>query len=114
MSSYSDQLSDEQYAEWARRTGFSELCDVLYWRWDPLGVADDFPATSGEYDSYARTLLSMLREGADAAGVAAHLLKLEHEWMGLDSPFNRDGHGVDAVADLIISWHEESIGCWLA
>lgn len=29
-----------------------ELRQILYWRWDPIGVSDEFPLNAGEYDLY--------------------------------------------------------------
>ena len=53
---------------------------VLNADWDPIGVAH---AVDDEYDSYIGLLYSMLRRNASANELAAQLLKIETESMGL-------------------------------
>src|SRR3954468_15284766 len=62
--SVDESLSEEEYARWGNEAGFAELRQLLFWRWDPIGVGDAFPVTADEYDLYARVLLSRLRAGA--------------------------------------------------
>lgn len=107
-----DGLTPEQYAEWMRKAGLRELRQLLYWRWDPIGVAEHFPITEGEYDAYAPALLSLLRKGADAQAIAEHLLNIEREQMGLDSPMYDGVSRVPRVAELILEWRDESIALW--
>lgn len=53
---------------------------VLNSKWDPIGVADQ---VADEYDSYVDAIYSMLRRKAAPAEIAAHLLEIETEVMGL-------------------------------
>ena len=99
-------MNTEQFAEWWRRTGEQELRQILFWRWDPLGVADCFPDTADEYDGYAPQLVKLLRADATEAEIAAHLAEVEHETMGLSWP------RPEALADLaafLKGWYESSV-----
>ena len=53
---------------------------VLNEDWDPIGVAD---AVADEYDSYIGLIYSMVRRNASADELAAQLLQIETESMGL-------------------------------
>ena len=53
---------------------------VLNTSWDPIGVAH---AVEDEYDGYIDAIYSMLRGGASDADLAAHLLRIETDRMGL-------------------------------
>lgn len=56
--------------------------EILFFDWDPIGVNDN-PLCRGEYDSYAPTILRLLREGADEHKILAHLNRLQRDSMGL-------------------------------
>jgi hypothetical protein len=103
-------LTSEQYARWSNDTGLRELRQILYWRWDPLGVSDDFPVTEDEYDSYAQMLLGRLRQGLDEDGIADYLLAVEKESMGQRLSSNEH---LRHVADLVLGWYEQSMLSWL-
>jgi hypothetical protein len=77
-----------------------ELRQILYWRWDPLGVNDSYPLNAGEYDAYAVELLSRLEAGADEDDVTGFLEGVEREWMaaGAGSARERD------VASMVAWW----------
>ena len=53
---------------------------VLNSNWDPIGVADE---VADEYDSYIGSIYSMLRRSASPDEIAAHLLQIETDSMGL-------------------------------
>jgi hypothetical protein len=53
---------------------------VLNAHWDPIGVAD---AVADEYDGYIAGIHSMLLRGASPDELAAHLLRIEIDSMGL-------------------------------
>jgi hypothetical protein len=102
-------LGEEEYARWWEAAGFPELRQLLFWRWDPIGVDDGFPTTADEYDHYARVLLSRLRAGATGEQVAAYLLEVERSAMGQrlsDDAKLRD------VGALVVAWFGESIPHW--
>jgi hypothetical protein len=66
---------DEHLIEWIK---------VLLWvEWDPIGV-NGYLGAYGEYDSYAPRLAAMLTAGATTDAIAAHLLRIERERMGLN------------------------------
>ena len=90
--------------------GFRELRQILYWRWDPLGVDRAFPATEDEYDDYARVLMSRLRKGARSQDVAAYLSSAESGSMG--QRFSDDVK-LEELGKRILDWFEESLSIWM-
>jgi hypothetical protein len=72
---------------WWHETGGSELRQVLFWRWDPIGVADAFPVTADEYDDYLQPLLEQLAAGGGAEDVQRLLAGIERRMM--DGPLSR-------------------------
>lgn len=104
-----DGLTTEDFVRWWRETGEHELRQVLLWRWDPIGVADYFPSTADEYDDYAPQLVKLLRDGADAAAVAAHLRDVERRSM--DGPITSPKRLGDLGA-LIHEWYGVSQDSW--
>jgi hypothetical protein len=103
-------LTREQFARWWRETGDSELRQVLFWRWDPIGVSDYFPNSTDEYDSYGPGVVALLRAGAGEEDVADHLGFVERETMGL--PVDDPGRRAE-VAELLTTWFANSVGSWL-
>jgi hypothetical protein len=63
--------------------------EVLHYRWDPLGVADD-PAARTEYDAYAGQVFSKACAGASAEAITAYLTAVTVETMGLASAPDHD------------------------
>lgn len=55
---------------------------ALWETWDPIGMRA-MGGPSDEYDAYADAILRLLREGADEAAVARHLLNIATDRMGL-------------------------------
>ena len=77
-------------------------CDeILHYVWDPIGVAD-VPEARDEYFDYLPRLLRNLLDGDDEDGVAAYLINVETESMGLES----NGSRAWAAADLLIRWRD--------
>lgn len=103
------ELSEEEYARWWQEAGLPQLRQILFWRWDPIGVDDDFPVTEDEYDRYATTLLSRLRHGIDAAGVADYLLEVERGMMG--RRYTEDA-ALRALGQRVMEWFAESVPHW--
>jgi hypothetical protein len=113
MEGKGEKLSPEQHQEWWHEAGRWQLRQLLFWRWDPIGVNDDFPFTVDEYDSYADPIASLLGREADVVEIAAFLQGVEEDAMGLgrgDGP----GDHYREVARLIADWHRNSISHWLA
>ena len=104
-----DALSDEQYARWWAETGEHELRQLLLWRWDPIGVAQEFPNAADEYDDYAPALAELLRGGASEAEIAEHLEAVERDSMGLaaSSP-----ERLGSLGELLAGWFEHSVHSW--
>jgi hypothetical protein len=102
-------LTREQFARWWRETGKRELRQVLFWRWDPIGVSESFPATADEYDDYGPGVVALLRAGASEDDVADHLAFVERETIGLpiDHPERRA-----EVAERLTTWYANSVGSW--
>jgi hypothetical protein len=102
-------LTREQFARWWRETGERELQQVLFWRWDPIGVADSFPLAADEYDDYGPGVVALLRAGASEDDVADHLAFVERETIGLpiDDPERRA-----EVARLLTRWFAGSVDAW--
>jgi hypothetical protein len=103
------ELPAARFARWWKETGERELCQVLFWRWDPLGVSDYFPNTADEYDGYAPGVVALLRLGVAPDVLADHLDFLEREPMGLPP---RDGTQRTEVAELLGAWFVNSIDAW--
>jgi hypothetical protein len=102
-------LTREAFARWWRETGELELRQVLFWRWDPIGVADYFPTTADEYDGYAPGVVALLRAGATEDDVADHLAFVERECMA--GPMT-DPDRLGEVAELLTAWFRNSVDSW--
>jgi hypothetical protein len=61
---------------------------VLLKEWDPIGVAD-VPAAHDEYDMYAPEIARSVIGGATAESLAASLVAIETERMGLSADESR-------------------------
>jgi hypothetical protein len=103
-------LSPEDEARWWRHRGEHELCQILFWRWDPIGVQDELPYSNGEYDDYASQVLSVLQHGAPAAAIASLLARIEEDEM--ESRRERDPTRA-AAAELIVKWYGNSRRYWV-
>ncbi len=101
-------LDVESHAWWWKQTGARELRQVLYWRWDPIGVADSFPVTEFEYDAYLGGVLGLLKRDAGAEEIATYLHSVERERITLQTS---EGTRM-AVATLLVDWYPESLARW--
>lgn len=102
-------LTLQEYRQWIRERGEQELREILFWRWDPIGVSDAFPITRDEYDSYVLMLIGSLREGSKVEQIVSLLLGFEGKEMG--GPYSTP-EKLEQVAELIVQWYPESIECW--
>jgi hypothetical protein len=102
-------LTGEQRSRWIEEAGFPQLTQILFWRWDPIGVADDLPYTEGEYDEYARELAAKLVDGLDRDGIARYLGKVAREEIGAGQEEATNA----AVAETVESWFAKSVERWL-
>ena len=103
-------LTTEEFASWWKQTGEHELRQVLFWRWDPIGVSDHFPNTVDEYDGYAPQIARALRAEASDEELGRMILGFEHEAMGL-SP-RPDVDRVQTLVGLLRLWFENSQDSW--
>jgi hypothetical protein len=99
-------LAPGDEAAWWRERGERELRQILFWRWDPIGIQDELPYTTDEYDHYAPRVLEALRRGASPGDIGALLGSFERAEMGLTS------RARDAVGELIVKWYGNSRGYW--
>ncbi|HEX2703323.1 MAG TPA: hypothetical protein VHM72_07825 [Solirubrobacteraceae bacterium] len=106
-----DALSTQEFAEWWRKTGERELRQVLYWRWDPIGVSREFPYATDEYDGYAPQIVSALRARATQDEIADALRSIEKDQMGLATA---SAEHLGAVAAYVVEWYENSQKAWRA
>jgi hypothetical protein len=90
------------------------LRELLYWRWDPIGVNDEFPTTHDEYDRYADAMRDLMVAEADdgelKAGVLRSVLRAQTS-MG----FERKPEAEEdrrRLTDLILDWRYRSIWLW--
>lgn len=69
----------------ALKRDFDAVRHVLYEAWNPVAVGG-LPAD--EYDSYVWPIVRLLREGANDARLAAHLIALERDYFArnIDAP----------------------------
>ena len=65
------------------RESRARIRKVLMRQWDPIGVAY-VPEAADEYDDYVgKVYVMLMEERATADQIAAYLLKIASEWMGL-------------------------------
>lgn len=77
------------------------LDEVLHYVWDPAGVSNS-PVARNDYDDYLPALFALLRDGATADAIAAHLDALEENDFGLEADTEMTAH----VADILCEWRE--------
>ncbi len=106
----SDALSAEDRGLWFGEGGDRQLRELLYWRWDPIGVNHAFPNTRDEYDRYAGTLGGLLVRGASPVEIEKALLAAE-EAMGLAAKPGAEERRRRTSAQ-ILDWLEDSIFVW--
>jgi hypothetical protein len=102
-------LEREDFARWWRETGEYELRQVLYWKWDPLGMNDAFPNTADEYDGYAPEVVSLLTRDASPAEIVGLLATIERERMGLE---RQRTDQLQALVSELSVWFEHSQSRW--
>jgi hypothetical protein len=100
-------VTPEEEARWWRQRGQRELGQILYWRWDPIGVQDELPYSEGEYDDYAPRVLAALQQGASPREIGALLANIEKVDIGMSAGESR----ADA-ARFIVAWYDRSRGYW--
>jgi hypothetical protein len=84
---------------------YRRVDEVLYYVWDPIGVAHS-PVARDEYQGYLPKVFAMLQEGADASSVARYLDAVATERMGLQENGEHSKH----VAELLLDWKTKIYG----
>ncbi len=77
--------------------------EVLFYVWDPIGVAEE-PFARAEYEEYVPRVLELLNAN-DTAGIANYLAETELTTMGLS---RADTEKCQRVAELLLV-HKEAI-----
>jgi hypothetical protein len=91
-----------EFADWWRETGERELCQLLYWVWDPIDLNQEFPDAADEYDGYAIEIATALASGMPVPTLAESLATIERDRMGLGQ------RSLDAIADRLQTWYARS------
>jgi hypothetical protein len=97
------ELSDWQ--AWWKTSGSSELGQILMLWWDPIGVRG-VPEAVDEYRAYVGRLGRLLREGAAEDRIAAYLLEVERDAIGLSGRPQR----TRLVAEKLAAWYRTATG----
>jgi hypothetical protein len=106
------ELEPKQWARWWKEAGERELRQILFWRWDPIGVADEFPYTEEEYDRYVMHVASLLRDEASLDAVADYLGAVERDSMGIHETPRAQAHRREVAHFLWDPWYPNSVGRW--
>ena len=61
---------------------YIRIGEVMHYFWDPIGIAG-IPAIRDEYDSYVPKAYEMVVAGKSEKVIAAYLMDVENEWIGL-------------------------------
>lgn len=101
-------LDLEEWANWWEKAGGWQLRQILYWRWDPIGVQGGFPWSRGEYDGFAGQVAKRLREGCGYNELALELGQYEND-MGLSAGPKDE---LAKVAKFICEWYPASVEHW--
>jgi hypothetical protein len=76
-------VDQAEHDRWWTERGASELRDLLYDEWDPIGLKQLVDDSRDEYEAYAGQIVRRLRAGADEDDIAALLESFRRE-MGLE------------------------------
>ena len=100
--------------QWWDETGKYELCQILHWRWDPIGIANVFPYAADEYDSYAPVLVDALRARASAGEISRLLATIEDDRIFGRAPActEEPDDRLREMGEAIVGWYEASQRRW--
>jgi hypothetical protein len=87
---------------------YRRVDEVLYYVWDPIGVAKE-PFARGEYKGYVQEVLELVEQNDDVEPVSSHLADIVQDMMGL-SP---DKKQCDYTAELLLK-HKQAVKQGLA
>jgi hypothetical protein len=63
---------------------YKRVDEVLHYIWDPIGVSTMSPIPRDEYHTYLPQVFGMVIDGKPEEEIAAYLLDIERDRMGLD------------------------------
>ena len=92
-----------EFSEWWRAGGQSELCQLLYWVWDPIDLNPEFPDAVDQYDGYALEIATALASDIPVSAVAVLLGSIEQHRMGMAA------RQLEPIAARLRAWHERSM-----
>jgi len=78
---------------------YQRLDEVVHYLWDPIGVSR-VPQARDEYYSYLPTIFNLILTDAGPDAIAAFLVKVPEEGMGLPPSLPR----ATEIATLLVSW----------
>jgi hypothetical protein len=102
-------LDEEDRAKW-RAEGIAQLAQILYWRWDPLGMSQLFPDTAGEYDQYAEKLVDLLGLGVVDGDVGGQLGSWER--IAIGAPRTSSQEKLTGLEEQILDWYDRSTAAY--
>lgn len=105
----SEPLSTDEFARWWSETGERELRQLLYWKWDPIGVNDSFPFAADEYDQYGPQIVQALRMGVSQDQIVDMLKAVERDRMGLSGD---SGDLLRSLVTRLRGWFQQSQDPW--
>jgi hypothetical protein len=85
---------------------YKKVAEILWEKWDPIGVNDGDNEWNDEYDSYAPHIFRLAIEGNDAYRIAASLTSSTVQCIGLGADKEHDRK----VAELIVKAKVEMLG----
>lgn len=80
---------------------YRAIGEILQYVWDPIGVAG-VPQARDEYNSYVPQVFSLVRSGASAADIAAHLARVASDDMGRANTVER----AREAASVLVDWRD--------
>jgi hypothetical protein len=80
---------------------YRRVDEVLHYLWDPIGVSD-IPEARDEYYDYVPNVLSLLRAEAGVDRIAAYLVDVETDRMGLGGNKER----AEDAAEILVKWKD--------
>ncbi len=78
----------------------TRISEVLHYLWDPIGMSHE-PQARNEYAPYALKVLRMVSERKSATEIAAYLMSVESESMGLEPP---NSASAEKAAEVALAW----------
>jgi hypothetical protein len=99
---------------WWESVGQDQLRQLLYWRWDPIGINSEFPNTNDEYDHYAEAMRELLLGdlvGDELEARVLEALRQAQVAMGLEEKTGAEDSRQEAAA-LVLTWRDRAIRMW--